>query len=140
MFHSTAVIITLHGASVELVTRYMLERWREQFRRKTIGLLLIASPLIGSQYANFVNKVVNILQHETGRQLQWKSPELVDLDRPFRDMLDQKLIPDLIGRERASIAFYLKQIARADFEVPATSRGVRFGRAVLWRSAPSAKH
>jgi pimeloyl-ACP methyl ester carboxylesterase len=82
-----------------IVTRYMLERWREKFRNKKIGLLLIASPSIGSKYANRLDRVLAALRHETGRQLQWNSPELEDLDRRFKDLVETGLIPDLMGRE-----------------------------------------
>jgi pimeloyl-ACP methyl ester carboxylesterase len=82
-----------------IVTRYMLERWRERFRQKKIALLLIASPSIGAKYANRLENLLAVLQHETGRQLGWKSPDLVDLDRRFRDLMEQNLIPDLMGRE-----------------------------------------
>jgi pimeloyl-ACP methyl ester carboxylesterase len=82
-----------------IVTRYMLERWREAFKKKKIGLLLMASPSIGSVYANTAESLLRLLQHEAGRQLEWKSPELVDIDRRFRDLLQQRLIPDLWGRE-----------------------------------------
>src|ERR1700733_1686658 len=90
-----------------VVTRYMLERWREAFRRKKIGLLLMASPSIGSQYANSAENLIRLMQHEAGRQLGWKSPELVDIDRRFRDLLQGKLIPDLWGREACEHRFIL---------------------------------
>jgi pimeloyl-ACP methyl ester carboxylesterase len=90
-----------------IVTRYMLERWREAFRRKKIGILLMASPSIGSQYANSFENLIQLMQHETGRQLEWKSPELVDLDRRFRDLLQNALIPDLWGREACEHRFPL---------------------------------
>jgi pimeloyl-ACP methyl ester carboxylesterase len=82
-----------------IVTRYMLERWREKFQKKKIGLLLMASPSIGSQYANSFENLIQLMQHEAGRQLEWKSPELADLDRRFRDLLQNRLIPDLWGCE-----------------------------------------
>ena len=90
-----------------VVTRYMLERWREAFRNKKVGLLLMASPSLGSRYANTVENLIRLMQHETGHQLDWKSPELVDLDRRFRDLLQQRLIPDLWGREACEHRFLL---------------------------------
>ncbi|MGO9257758.1 MAG: esterase/lipase family protein [Bryobacteraceae bacterium] len=90
-----------------IVTRYMLERWRERFRSKKIALLLVASPSIGSKYANRLENLLAVLQHETGRQLGWKSPDLADLDRRFRDLIEQKLIPDLMGRELCEHRFLI---------------------------------
>ena len=96
-----------------IVTRYMLERWREAFQKKKIGLLLMASPSMGSRYANSFENLILLMQHETGRQLGWKSPDLVDLDRRFRDLLQQRLIPELWGREACEQRFpvYHKYLA-----------------------------
>ena len=96
-----------------IVTRYMLERWRERFQQKKIALLLIASPSIGSRYANRLENLLDVLQHETGRQLSWRSADLVDLDRRFKDLREQNLIPALMGRELCEHRFpvYWKWLA-----------------------------
>ncbi len=88
-----------------IVTRYMLERWREKFRQKKVGLLLIASPSAGSRYANYLGNLLQVLRHQTGKQLRWKSDDLVDLDRRFKDALEQRYIPNLIGREACEHRF-----------------------------------
>jgi pimeloyl-ACP methyl ester carboxylesterase len=114
-----------------VVTRYMLERWREAFQKKKIGLLLMASPSLGSQYANSFGNLIQLTQHETGRQLQWRSPDFVDLDRRFRDMLQSRLIPDLWGREACEHRFplyhkYLGFILNRFPQVVTTDSGARY--------------
>ena len=82
-----------------IVTRYMLECWRELFESKSILLVLIASPSIGSQWANSLEAVIELFRSRTGRELRWKSDSLDDLDRRFKEMQDLRLIPRLAGCE-----------------------------------------
>jgi hypothetical protein len=82
-----------------IVTRYMLECWREMFQTKSILLVLIASPSIGSRWANSLERVVELFRNRTGRELRWNSDSLDDLDRRFKDMRDRELIPRLAGCE-----------------------------------------
>lgn len=82
-----------------IVTRYMLECWREEFQTKAILLVLIASPSIGSQWANSLESVIELFRNRTGRELHWKSDSLDDLDRRFKEMRERKIIPRLAGCE-----------------------------------------
>jgi len=82
-----------------IVVRYMLECWRELFQAKAILLVLIASPSVGSQWANSLERVIELSRSRTGRELRWKSDSLDDLDRRFKEMKDRKLIPRLAGCE-----------------------------------------
>jgi len=82
-----------------IVTLYMLECWRDLFQSKSILLVLIASPSIGSQWANSLEAVITLFGNRTGRELRWKSNSLDDLDRRFKDMRDRRLIPRLTGCE-----------------------------------------
>jgi hypothetical protein len=82
-----------------IVSRYMLECWREIFQTKSILLVLIASPSIGSQWANSLEGVIELFRNRTGRELRWKSDSLDDLDRRFKDMRDRQIIPHLAGCE-----------------------------------------
>jgi hypothetical protein len=77
----------------------MLECWREFFQTKSILLVLIASPSIGSQWANSLERVIELFRNRTGRELRWKSDALDDLDRRFKDMRDRQIIPHLAGCE-----------------------------------------
>jgi hypothetical protein len=77
----------------------MLECWREIFQTKAILLILIASPSIGSQWANSLERVIELFRNRTGRELRWKSDSLDDLDRRFKEMRDRQIIPRLAGCE-----------------------------------------
>ena len=82
-----------------IVTRYMLECWRELFEQKAILLVLVASPSVGSQWANSLEGVLALFRNRTGRELRWKSDSLDDLDRRFKEMRGRNLIPRLAGCE-----------------------------------------
>src|SRR6185436_6249034 len=82
-----------------IVTRYMLECWREFFEQKAILLVLVASPSIGSQWANSLAGVIALFRNRTGRELHWKSDALDDLDRRFKEMRRLNLLQRLSGCE-----------------------------------------
>src|SRR5713226_9114439 len=82
-----------------IVARYMLECWRELFETKSILLVLVASPSIGSRWANSFEGVIELFRNRTGRELRWKSDSLDDLDRRFMEMRTRELIPRLAGCE-----------------------------------------
>lgn len=75
-----------------IVTRYMLECWREAFREKTILLALVASPSLGSDYASLLSPVAWLYRNKTGRELKWRSHQIEDLDERFKDLLRGKLV------------------------------------------------
>jgi Leucine-rich repeat (LRR) protein len=82
-----------------IVTRYLLTEHYADFAGKTVGLFLIASPSGGSHYANAFQRISETYQHQQGKELGWRSPELVDLDARFRRLLDDRRIPNLYGLE-----------------------------------------
>jgi len=90
-----------------VVARYMIERWQQYFRDKKIGLLLMASPSLGSQYANILGNPIELLQHEVGHQLTWKSDILTDLDVRFSDLIARNVIPELVGMEACEHRFLI---------------------------------
>jgi pimeloyl-ACP methyl ester carboxylesterase len=104
--HHQRITLICHSLG-GVVARYMLERWREQFKDKAIGLILLASPSLGSLYANRLANVIRLMHHKTGRQLKWTSDDLVDLDRRFRDLVKERLIPGLDGLEAVEHRFPL---------------------------------
>lgn len=82
-----------------IIARYLLEANHNEFRNKRVGLVLIASPSIGSKLANNIGNLLNFFNHRQGVQLKWGSESLTDLDDRFRNMKEHKLIPDLSGIE-----------------------------------------
>lgn len=84
-----------------IVARYMLERNKELFKQKGVGLALIASPSLGSVWANVARLAARYYNQRLALQLQWKGDALEDIHGRFRDLVDQrsKVMPGLFGME-----------------------------------------
>ena len=102
MLSYTRIAFICHSAG-GVIVRYLLERYRESFADKSVGLALIASPALGSGWANLV-ALPALYHHQTlGLQLRLESTDLMDLHSRFRDLVDQRaaLMPGLFGMEAA---------------------------------------
>lgn len=95
--HSSIIFVTHSTGGI--VVRHMLVRNKSAFRTKKIGLLLIASPSLGSKYADLVTTVLDIVDHQMGKELRKESGILVELDKNFFNMVSKRELPGLIGRE-----------------------------------------
>ncbi len=73
-----------------IVTRYMLEANQASFADKEIGLVLIASPSMGSKLASQLKLIARVYQNRQGEQLQWGGELLEDLDDRFKNLLQKK--------------------------------------------------
>jgi pimeloyl-ACP methyl ester carboxylesterase len=82
-----------------IVIRYILYHHRDIFRDKNVGLLLIASPSYGSKSANTLDFVTELYNNKLGKQLEWSHPFLEELDKNFKDLVNDRSIPTLIGVE-----------------------------------------
>jgi phosphoserine phosphatase/pimeloyl-ACP methyl ester carboxylesterase len=82
-----------------IVTRYLLEANHGEFRDKTVGLVLIASPSYGSRLANSLGNIVTYFNQNQGIQLQWGHWTLDDLDSRFKQLKETRRIPNLCGIE-----------------------------------------
>lgn len=82
-----------------VVVRYMLECFREYFSEHKIGLVLLASPSIGSDYADRLVKVAAFYKNRTGLQLRKNSELLVDLDSRFKSFIGARPNDSFFGVE-----------------------------------------
>ncbi|RMQ96170.1 hypothetical protein ALP94_05647 [Pseudomonas savastanoi pv. glycinea] len=82
-----------------IVVRYMLECFREHFRSHKIGLVLMASPSVGSDYADRFTKIAEYYNNRTARQLRMNSELLADLDERFKDFIDSREHNSFFGVE-----------------------------------------
>lgn len=82
-----------------IVVRYMLECFREHFRNHKIGLVLMASPSIGSDYADKLSKIAKFYKNRTASQLQMNNELLADLDERFKDFIDSREHATFFGVE-----------------------------------------
>ena len=91
-----------------IVARYMLTRYRELFEPKVLGLVLLASPSLGSIYANKLRPLAKFYNQQLGLQLQWGGESLTDLDGQFKDLVNQRRL-NLIGTEAYEHYFILRR-------------------------------
>lgn len=92
-----------------IVIRYLLERHQDVFKDKAIGLVLIASPSLGSIYVKHLNLLARFYNQQLGLQLQWQGENLVDLDARFKDLVFSRRIPRLTGVEAYEHYFILRK-------------------------------
>jgi hypothetical protein len=118
-----------------IVTRYLLEYYAEEFRNKRVGLLLIASPSYGSKIADRLSLLSRFYNQRLGIQLQWGNWSLRDLDARFKDLVNNRAIPSLLGIEAYENRFILHRKLLPDRTVIVTedSAGRYFGAPVLLR-------
>lgn len=82
-----------------IVVRYMLESYREHFAPHKIGLVLMASPSIGSDYADRLSKLASFYKNRTGKQLRKNSEILSDLDGRFKSFIEARVANTFFGAE-----------------------------------------
>jgi hypothetical protein len=82
-----------------IVTRYMLERNFDSFAKTKVGLILIASPSYGSGCADILDWLLTQYRHRMGKQLQWGSELLDDLDHRFKEVVHNRMRANLAGAE-----------------------------------------
>ncbi|MGF6409395.1 alpha/beta fold hydrolase [Paraburkholderia sp. MM5482-R1] len=82
-----------------IVAREMLEAYSHEFARKRVGFVLMASPSMGSRFANWIGPFARPLRNRQLDLLKAGSTTLADVDRRFRRLLDERRIPDLFGAE-----------------------------------------
>jgi pimeloyl-ACP methyl ester carboxylesterase len=92
-------IVFITHSTGGIVARYVLHQYRESFRDKVVGLMLIASPSYGSKTADTLAVLVDLYQQKQAAQLRWGSDLVVDLDKNFKNMVYKRTIPNLVGVE-----------------------------------------
>lgn len=92
-------IIFVGHSTGGIMARYLLTHHSELFEGKEIGLMLIASPSMGSKLADLGHIPAKFLDQRLGQQLEWNSPFLLQLDRDFRRLLHEKKSLRIEGRE-----------------------------------------
>ena len=93
-----------------IIARYMLQRFKEEFVDKTVGIILLASPSLGSIYANRLSLLARFYNQQLGLQLRWGGEALDDLDDRFKEMVYEQQIPRMLGKEGYEHYFILRQM------------------------------
>lgn len=92
------IVLVCHSLG-GIVTRRMLEEKSTAFKSKDVGLVLLASPSQGSNYAYWLNPLASAFGNRQVKGLIPTDAMLIDLDERFRQMLEEKRIPKLVGTE-----------------------------------------
>jgi pimeloyl-ACP methyl ester carboxylesterase len=122
-----------------IVIRYMLDAHRPEFADKTIGLVLVASPSIGSKQADRLAWLTEYFNNELGLQLKWNSELLSDLDDRFSMLIAEKSLPYLAGIEACENHFVVHRRFLPDSEyVVSPESGARYFRPC--KMLPSTDH
>jgi pimeloyl-ACP methyl ester carboxylesterase len=80
-----------------IVARHFLIHQREHFQGKAVGLVLIASPSNGSEYANLLKLLSALYGNEQVARIKVDDPTLRELSEQFRDLKEK--FPTLSGVE-----------------------------------------
>jgi pimeloyl-ACP methyl ester carboxylesterase len=99
---ANAVVFVCHSMG-GIMARYLIERHQAVFRRKAVGLALIASPSLGSEWANVAGFAARYYNQHLAQQLEWKGDSLSELHGRFKDLVDNRAteMPGLFGMEAA---------------------------------------
>jgi len=111
-----------------IVVRYMLKRYREKFTEKEIGLVLMASPSYGAKLADLVGGLAAFYDNQLGLHLKWGNDVLRNLDDEFKELVDGKAIPNLVGIEACEnhFVFHRKWLPDRMFVVEREAAGRYF--------------
>lgn len=129
------IIFVCHSTG-GIVLRYILESRYASFAEKNIGLVLIASPSYGSRLANYLSWLARLYNQQLGRQLRWREWNLRDLDARFKNLLNERRIPNLYGIEAQENHFIIHRKWWRNKLVVVTeeSAGRYFGAPILLRN------
>ena len=92
-----------------VVARQLLVDNVDEFANKKVGLVLIASPTLGSEWGTYLRAVANVLGNAQMQSLKHDSRRLLDLDEDFAELMDEGKLPRLIGAEAYENHFVGKQ-------------------------------
>lgn len=92
------ILFVAHSAG-GIVVRDMLIRKTEDFADKAVGLVLIASPSIGTPDADRLRFIADFVHSKQGRELAFNNPYLEGLDKDFKNLVNEDRIPNLVGTE-----------------------------------------
>lgn len=82
-----------------IIVRDVLAQRTQAFSGKRVGVLLVASPSGGSNYAQALATTASVTRQRLVQELAVGSPFLQQLDDHFRQLLVEQRIPGLVGTE-----------------------------------------
>ena len=95
------IIFVCHSMGGIIARKYLLERAVDLINNNNkIGLFLIASPSLGSNYADFFNPIAKLFKHSQAESLRFvdNNPWLAELSKNFRNLKEEKNL-QISGKE-----------------------------------------
>jgi pimeloyl-ACP methyl ester carboxylesterase len=100
VFQQTAIVFVCHSMGGIVARHFVVTQQASFIKTKTkIGFFLVASPSLGSEYANFVSTIAPLYNaHLDILRVGQENPWLATLDRTFMDLKEDRDIP-IFGKE-----------------------------------------
>jgi pimeloyl-ACP methyl ester carboxylesterase len=107
VLNASHIIFVCHSMGGILVRKYLVERATDLIERKiSVSLFLIASPSLGSQYANWLSPIAKFVGHSQADALRigQNNAWLSDLDKEFLNLKENRRL-QLSGKELVEDTF-----------------------------------
>jgi hypothetical protein len=121
LFECEQIIFVCHSLGGIIVRKFLVERAADLIERKTqIGLFLVASPSLGSSYANWLGPLARVFGHAQAEALRFEQRNawLNDLDKEFQNLKEAGRLR-ITGKELIEDKFViLKRIWRKQVVEP----------------------
>lgn len=95
---SRTIIFVCHSLG-GIVVRYMLDAFRADFEQSCIGLCLMASPSMGSDYGTALSSLASFYKNRVGKALRSNNSALEDLDDRFQAYMSSRTDKNFFGAE-----------------------------------------
>ena len=98
---SAGIVFVCHSMGGIVARRYLVSRATELIERNAqVAIFLLASPSLGSDYADWLKPIAKVLGHSQGDALRFARSNvwLADLDRDFLNLKEQGRLP-IVGKE-----------------------------------------
>lgn len=127
------LVFVAHSMGGIVTRRYVVQQIGEFARKGTqIGLFLVASPSLGSNYANWLSPIAKLLGHSQARALKFceENAWLNDLNSDFRNALGRNEV-SIVGKELVEDRFVVvKRLGIFSRVVPTFTGSAFFGEAL----------
>lgn len=107
VMNSRRIVFVCHSMGGIVARRFVVQRAAELIEnRKSIGLFLVASPSLGSGYANWLGPLARFFEHTQADALRFEQTNtwLMDLDRDFQNLKESERLP-MNGKELVEDTF-----------------------------------
>jgi pimeloyl-ACP methyl ester carboxylesterase len=99
LFDCRGLVFVAHSMGGIVARKLLVER-ASDFAGRALGLFLIASPSVGSSYANYIAPLARLVGHSQADALRFSQQNawLMDLDKEFMNLKEGRLL-SLVGKE-----------------------------------------